>query len=68
MNKQIIADMMVLRSAIDRVRDLHKGTQRFILDKDTLVCCECSGMNMTNEPVLTVLYPCPTIKTLDGIL
>ncbi len=54
-----------MREAIARVRKLHNGTQRFILDKDTLVCVECSGISVVNEPVLTIFYPCPTIKALD---
>lgn len=55
-----------MREAIQRVRELHKGEQRFILDKDILVCAECSGFNKFNEPVIDVIYPCQTIKALDG--
>lgn len=55
-----------MREAIQRVRELHKGKLRYKLDRDTLVCSECSGFNKFNEPVIDVIYPCQTIKALDG--
>lgn len=48
MNKQIIADMMVLKNAIKRVRELH-------FQDEPNWCFHCDD-----------LYPCPTIKALDG--
>lgn len=66
MNKQVIKDMMILTNAFMRIRELHKGEQRFILDKDVLICAECSGLNSVKEPVIDVYYPCPTIQALDG--
>lgn len=53
MNKQIIKDMMVLTNAVMRVRELHKQTGIW-----------CGGCSTDDE--LTVRYPCPTIKALDG--
>jgi hypothetical protein len=50
MNKQIIADMMVLRSAIDRVRELHLRCDDCCDSCHT--CCES--------------YPCETIEALNG--
>lgn len=47
MNKQIIADMMVLTNAIQRVRELHT--------KVITLCTICEE-----------LYPCATIRALDG--
>lgn len=53
MNKQIIADMMVLTNAIQRVRELHK--------QNGIKCNSCADDRGDYE-----LYPCPTIKALDG--
>lgn len=54
MNKQIIADMMVLTNAIARVRELHFSIQdKFVA---TLLWCG----NCEQE------YPCSTIQALDG--
>jgi hypothetical protein len=54
MNKQIIADIMVLTNAIKRVREIHNPLQDKWLD-DLQWCAICE-----------VEYPCSTIKALDG--
>lgn len=52
MDKQIILDAMILRQAVQRVRELHNEEQ---VDEDKYVCSYDNN-----------IYPCPTIKALDG--
>ena len=50
--KTILTDLMILKNAIERVRELHKNNNGR--------CNECVGA------VVMEIYPCPTIKALDG--
>lgn len=59
MDKQIILDAMVLRQAVQRVRELHKQVNG---PADDLTCDACA-VDEINYPT----YPCPTIKALDGV-
>lgn len=78
MNKQVIQDMMVLTNAIARVRDLHKP---FTYEKngETIVsdicngCEQCWGCGENGGSTYSdgsqcpcQMYPCATIKALDG--
>lgn len=55
MDKQIILDAMILRQAVQRVRELHKNKNGLCIACDDTY--ESSGLKD---------YPCPTIKALDG--
>jgi hypothetical protein len=55
-----------MREAIQRIRELHKGKQRWKLVPHLQVCAECSKWNYAGRPVMNIAYPCRTIKALGG--
>lgn len=64
--KAILTDLLILKNAIENVRELHKSYQPDLLSPNHLMCEECSGINNGGHPSLFVRYPCPTLKALDG--
>lgn len=60
-DKKIIANMMVLTDAIKSVRELHKPFKW--QSTDDIFCDVC--LQVKNNEVVQVPYPCPTIQALE---
>jgi len=61
--KTILTDLMILKNAIERVRELH-------MDSGSGQCLHCTQAETGGDEQWiewhSVKYPCPTIKALDG--
>ena len=60
-----LSEYKEMREAIARVRELHKPVEFISERKVTYTVCEyCT--DLVNNPMAICLYPCSTIKALDG--
>ena len=61
--KTILTDLMILKNAIERVRELH-------MDSGSGQCLHCTQAETGGDEQWiewhSVKYPCQTIKALDG--
>lgn len=56
-------DYVSMADRIQAVRDLHKPVN---VEPSCTFCAECSSCLPNGHYMLTVQYPCPTIRALDG--
>lgn len=56
--KTVLVDLMILKNAIDRVRELHT--------KSEFGTCEFCIAGYTGGYPYNYKFPCPTLRALDG--